>query len=400
MSFEKLRHIEKPTYKNGSAKNLEEFYEILIKNQFKHSDIIKKIHNSILEYIETPNPTFFLRLYGSYKRENYDKQRRGFLNRYKNGINISYCDNTFSLIFAGMKLSGISFTVNDLSNLLINKKLITGFAQVSKEKELAYYTPKGAIRYDVNSKGWYQAHISPTGKDLGFVKSLKKMFLNPPREEFNSVTRIRLSEETLNEDQLKVLKAHFVRLIHPLNSFLVPKRKHIVYNGINIGEEPSLIMLVRNKLLKQFPKEMKELDLISMESQFNYSNKKIKDIYWETNEIKKIGEEKKIKLKSKKNYTLLKNNILNINSDYIIVKRTRFYVDEDIFNRLKKNPKKNFKLIISPIKGKHPIGYYLLTNKQAIDFINSKRIAYNWIKNRNFHQDGIPKQLTGYFQYL
>ena len=79
MSFEKLRHIEKPTYKNGSAKNLEEFYEILIKNQFKHSDIIKKIHNSILEYIETPNPTFFLRLYGSYKRENYDKQRRGFL---------------------------------------------------------------------------------------------------------------------------------------------------------------------------------------------------------------------------------------------------------------------------------------------------------------------------------
>ena len=58
MSFERLRRIEKPTFKKGSAKNLEEFYEILIKNQFKHSDIIKKIHNSILQYIETPNPTF------------------------------------------------------------------------------------------------------------------------------------------------------------------------------------------------------------------------------------------------------------------------------------------------------------------------------------------------------
>ena len=51
---------------------------------------------------------------------------------------------------------------------------------------------------------------------------------------------------------------------------------------------------------------MKELDLISMESQFNYSNKKIKDIYWETNEIKKIGEEKKIKLKSKKKLHFVK----------------------------------------------------------------------------------------------
>tara|TARA_B100000575_G_scaffold276484_1_gene261963 strand:- start:600 stop:1280 length:681 start_codon:yes stop_codon:yes gene_type:complete len=226
------------------------------------------------------------------------------------------------------------------------------------------------------------------------------MFPNPPREEFNSETKFRLSDETLNDDQLKVLKAHFVRLIHPLNSFLVPKRKHIVYNGVNIGEEPSLIILVRNKLLKQFPKEMKELDLITMESQFNYSLKKIKDIYWEANGIKKIDQEKKIILRPKKNFSLLKHNNLNINSDYIIVKRTRFYVDEDIFNELKKNPKKSFKLIISPIKGKHPKGYYLLTNKQAIDFINSKRIAYNWIKNGNFHQDGIPKQLTSHFKHL
>lgn len=393
MSFERLRRIEKPTFKKGSAKNLEEFYEILIKNQFKHSDIIKKIHNSILQYIETPNPTFFLRLYGSHKKENYDKQRRGFLSKYKSGINISYCDNTFSLIFAGMKLSGISFTVNDLSNLLTEKKLITGFAQVSKEKELAYYTPKGAIRYDVNTKGWYQAHIKPTGKDLGFVKSLKTMFPNPPREEFNSITKFRLSKETLNNNQIKVLKAHFVRLIHPLNSFLVPKRKHIVYNGINIGEEPGLIMLVRNKLLKQFPKEMKELDLISLESQFSHSLREIKDIYWETTEIKKTDQEKKILLRSKK-------NILSIHSDFIVVKRTRFYVDENIFNVLKKNPKKSFKLIISPIKGKHPKGYYILNNKQAVDFINSKRIAYNWIKNGNFHQDGIPKQLTSCFHYL
>ena len=394
MIFEKLKQIQKPTYQNGSAKSLEEFYEVLIKNQFKHNECIKKIHNSILEYVEVPNPTFFLRLYGSFKRRDYEKQRRGFLTKYKSGINISYCDNTFSLIFSGMKLSGISFEVNDLINLLSNKKLVTGFAQVSKEKELAYYTPKGAVRYDLNTKGWYQAHIKPTGKDFGSIKSLKKMFPNPPREEFNSNTRLRVSDETLTQEQLKVLKAHFVRLIHPLNSFLVPKKEHLIYNGINIGEEANLISLVRHKISEQFPKEIKEFDLVSMEYQFNQSEKIIENIRWNTTPIQETNKPKKI---NKINY--IQNNIMNSGLDYIMLEKTRFYVDEMTYKYLLKNQNRYLKIIVTPKRGKHPKGTYNISNKNALLFIESKRNAYNWEKNQNYHQDSIPTQLKQFFSY-
>tara|TARA_B110000259_G_C13870769_1_gene344736 strand:- start:530 stop:673 length:144 start_codon:yes stop_codon:yes gene_type:complete len=39
---------------------------------------------------------------------------------------------------------------------------------------------------------------------------------------------------------------------------------HLEYNGSNIGEEPNLILYVRNRIMDVFPKEFKEFDLKSM----------------------------------------------------------------------------------------------------------------------------------------
>jgi len=248
--FENLRSAPKIKLQNGSESSIKKFYESLIKPQFKNKDTIRIIHNSILSYVDSLSPTFFLRLYGSFQRDSYHKQRRGFLSQYPNGIKISYCDNTFTLIFVGMKLSGIPYSSDDLKNLLQNRKLVVGFAQVSAEKELAYYSPKGAIRYDINSLGWYQAHIKPVGKKFSDFDSLKKLFPNPVRDEFNNESRIRMVSKNLNEDEINVLKAHFIRLIHPFNSFLVPKPTHLEYNGSNIGEEPNLISYIRNRIME------------------------------------------------------------------------------------------------------------------------------------------------------
>ena len=84
----------------------------------------------------------------------------------------------------------------------------------------------------------------------------------------------------------------------------------------------------------------------------------------------------------------------------LIISKTRFYVDERIFEELKKHPTKGLKVTVNPIKGKPPKGYYILSNKQAVDFIKSKRNSNNWDNNRNFHQDGIPREHSSYFQHL
>ena len=173
-----------------------------------------------------------------------------------------------------------SLLLKDLKNLLQNRKLVVGFAQVSAEKELAYYSPIGAIRYDINSLGWYQAHIKPVGKNFSGFHSLKKLFPNPVRDEFNNESKIRMVSKNLNEDEINVLKAHFIRLIHPFNSFLVPKPKNLEYNGLNIGEEPNLISYIREKIMDTFPKEFNEFDIKSMKYSFGKSDKLITNIKW------------------------------------------------------------------------------------------------------------------------
>ena len=80
---------------------------------------------------------------------------------------------------------------------------------------------------------------------------LFRSFPNPDREEWNA-KRIRQISSKIPNDLRKILVAHFLRIVHPFNSFLVPQKKHLSYNGKNIGEEPELINYVKNFLTKEF----------------------------------------------------------------------------------------------------------------------------------------------------
>ena len=147
-------------------------------------------------------------------------------------------------------------------------------------KELAFYSPSGAIRFDLNSLGWYQAHIYPVG--YGFKnKSLKDYFPNPRREEYDSILKKRIINDVLTHDELEVLKAHFIRLIHPFNSFLIPKVKHVSYDGKNIGEEEELILFVKDKVNEMFPSEFREFEkLAKLGYEIKKPTKIIKSIKW------------------------------------------------------------------------------------------------------------------------
>ena len=194
--------------------------------------------------------------------------------------------------------------------------------------------------------------------------------------------------------------------LSPFNIFLTPKplRKNKGYlhymnktKVYDIGEEEIIkhqlhallikdILLTKNgKLAYKLYCKMCELDF---ESQINYINSSsYNDILIE---FKKPSE----KINNKKNPV----NLSSVN--LIEISKTRFYVDERIFKELQKHPTKGLKITVNPIKGKHPKGYYILSNKQAVDFIRSKRNSKNWDNNRNFHQDGVPRELSSHFQYL
>lgn len=274
LEYYKFEHVS-----SGRAENIPDFFHKIIEPQFQSIDSIKKIHRSLITYINIDQPIFFLRLYGSFSKDKYDLLRRGFLTEYEDGTRLFFCDNTFSLLFTGLKIGGFHYDERDLKNFLEQQRVKVGFGQTSKEKELCFYTPKNALKTNLNSKGWYQAHIKPTGYGYDDY-SLKSEFPNPPRHEWSKKDRIRYVQINLTTKQKKLLQGHFLRLIHPFNSFLVPKRNHLHYSGSNLGEEIELIVYVQKYLKQQFPKEFEEFDQLSFNYDFPNYREKIQVIEW------------------------------------------------------------------------------------------------------------------------
>ena len=328
--FDKFENKNITRVQNGYAEDIPSFFNDIIKFQFKNKEEIKKIHLSLLEYVNSKSPVFFLRLYGSYSKTKYHLQRRGFISEYKDNTKLSYCDNTFTLLFAGMKLAGIPYSCKDLEQLFNQNKLIVGFGQVSEEKELSFYTPKGAKRANINAKGWYQAHIKPTGYGYNDI-SLTKLFPNPDRELFQIPNNIRQVNDVLTNEQVEILRAHFLRLIHPFNSFLVPKRNHIEYNGNNIGEENELINYVRNFLEKSFPKEYKEFDLQSIKYIVPKSNNDIGEIKWFENPKNKKSL-KKFSHKNEKTETMVHKTTEKLKVGKLVKSKMEELIEKDLLS--------------------------------------------------------------------
>lgn len=42
---------------------------------------------------------------------------------------------------------------------------------------------------------------------------------------------IRRVDRSFTENEYAVLVAHFLRLVHPLNSFVIPKQDYVAYDG-------------------------------------------------------------------------------------------------------------------------------------------------------------------------
>ena len=286
---------------SGQAKNVEDFFEKIIKPQFSHKENIKELHRTLMNYIKLKDATFFLRLYGSDPKKIYTNLRRGFLTEYPDKSKMVFCDNTFSMIFAGMKLGGYSVSESQLSEYLNQKNLICSFGMTSNEKELSYYIPQNAIRVSLNSKGWYQAHLKPTGYGFGEIckSNLQEFFPKADRMEWEN-DKIRKSQVNLSKDHKQLLIAHFIRLVHPLNSFLVPKRNHMKYAGKRIGEELEIAEYVIKYLKDEFPNEYADFDKISLPYSFPKCKTSLTDLNW---------FEDPVAVKSKKTKSTIKNKV-------------------------------------------------------------------------------------------
>ncbi|KAA6315904.1 hypothetical protein EZS27_033711 [termite gut metagenome] len=139
----------------------------------------------------------------------------------------------------------------------------------------------------------YLAHINSVGEnynypneDNNWTKLRNSYFPVDNRELWRQpVGEMNLKEmnRMASEKEIKLLKAHFIRLVHPLNSFVVPNKKYIQYQRgyrKSIDSEPELIHYVENYLKQKYPDEMQEMHDLILPIPQNYSSNTIYDIKW------------------------------------------------------------------------------------------------------------------------
>lgn len=333
-----------PAVESGQAKNAADFFNQVIKKQFENKEVIKATHEALMEYVNSSDAVFVLRMFGSDPAKNYENLRRGFLTIYPSGKKMVFCDNTFAMPFAAMKLAGKAYSNDELREYMENPSTKVGFGMTTEEKEISYYNwTKNKATINLNSAGWYLAHIVPVGrKFLG--KNIGSIFTRPPRSEWEKAeNHIRRPNTDMTEGELAVLKAHFLRMVHPLNSFLVPKRSLLAYNGNNIGEEKELIGIVREYIKKEFPKEYEELAeniLIPEDEQVDHA---IGQIIWANSEsgIKNARKKFNIKAEARKIQKEEQDDIFNKDEEEML-QRKLYSVGKSVFLKLypvlKKNP--------------------------------------------------------------
>lgn len=286
--IEEIKRSGVPVVKSGSAKNGKEFFDLVIKDQFSVVEEIKSIHKALIQYVNREDAVFVLRLFGSDSRKNYENLRRGFLTHYPDGRRMVFCDNIFAMPFAAMKLAGKSYTTDELVTYMNDTSTRFGFGSTKEERELAYYQwVANKANINLNSYGWYLAHIVPVGKDYS-NKRLRDFFDNPKREEWRcSPNYIRRVKKDLTPQELSILKAHFLRMVHPLNSFLVPKPSLLAYNGKNICEEQELINIVQDYIKNEYTEEYEELSSLMQVPKVEKTVNAIGPIIWNNNNREK-----------------------------------------------------------------------------------------------------------------
>ena len=118
---------------------------------------------------------------------------------------------------------------------------------------------------------------------------------------------IRRVDRSFTENEYAVLVAHFLRLVHPLNSFVIPKQDYVAYDGKNLGEEQELINIVQDYVKAGFPKEYAELQTLMQIPEQEKVTDTVGKIHWAVSEYQ-IKKWRKTIFKDKPKITLKKRS--------------------------------------------------------------------------------------------
>lgn len=327
---------------DGKANSVEELYDLMIKNSLPKKETIENWHKLLLQYIEHEDAIFFIRRYASAPNKDWSLIRRGFLTEYSSGLKYVFCDNFFAHYFFLMALHDYTPEFEDFIQYIKSRKFPYGFMKTSAEEPFQAF-PKGKT-VNINTAGWKLAHLYSVNQNdytFDYKKISNKLFLRGEQNDWkinkDKDYPSRFIDNPNTDELRKISVAHFLRLVHPINYFLVPKTN---LSNIDIGESPELISFMRENVYsinKNILLEYENLIMAEIPVTKDYHNYIFNLEYGlKSKKIKNTIEEKKIKTTKKLNPNKYGQAIGNYSIDELSIIKS-YLIDALSFRDIERN---------------------------------------------------------------
>lgn len=240
---------------NSSSVTIHDFYRDTIEINLPAVQVVQDWHQILMRFVDEPDAKFFIRKFGGASQKQWNLLRRGFLTEYNNAAFI-YCDNFLAHYFYNMAIEGYVPEYDDFRDTILQMKFPYGHMETKEELEHRA-SPRGKSP-KINSNGWKLAHIYSVNQNdysYDYKTAEHKLFTIGEHKDWIKGKKwtSRVNPVELSAHEQNTIKTHFLRFVHPINYFTVPKAKHHQSAvGNNIGEHPDLLDFMKGIQLSRF----------------------------------------------------------------------------------------------------------------------------------------------------
>lgn len=305
--FSHMGDVEFPILERGGAETIGEFYQTIVLPNELDEDIVRGWWDLLKKYCNpNDNKHFiaFVRRYGNCRKDR-KLQRRGFFSRYHDGSGYVFCDNSLADYFYTMAKARFVPDYEDFKNYILNRKFPCCVRGVREEYEAddkgnplyqAYrYQPASKPRglychwqtadgRQRENKMWYLAHMldvdNPRDYPIEYKENSGRIFSQgKDRSDWCLHDGVDFPYRDMGgglcDDDRKLITAHFIRLVCPMNYFLTPQncvgrrrfqrlevKERMFKRGIQ--ELPEMKMFVREKRLERYGEIFKQYEELAM----------------------------------------------------------------------------------------------------------------------------------------
>lgn len=263
----------------GNDITIADFFDSFIKPRLPKKDVIKKWHRVLMDYVSSLDYLSCAVRYGndgskapsSSGETGYQKLRRGWLTQNRrDGFEYFFADNYMSSFIYKMAIDGFVPALSELERCFSKQEFPYGFGfHIDRTYEAECCVVP--VAKEPGFLGNYKiSHIFNSGKffDVNGVKykemkALSEAFfdIGARGEWLKEPDHIRKAD--ISQQSKEVIRACFLRFVHPFNYFLTPSKKHHQCTGPaasikDIGEYPPLVEYVRQYIQREYPNEYQE----------------------------------------------------------------------------------------------------------------------------------------------